>query len=556
MALCCLAAGAPAPQPAPSPVPPPSPATPQAAEPVVPLPPSIEFGGLYEAVEMAEIFPDQKTFADAVPHRAPAAILAEWRQMKDRPGFSLADFVVRNFMVPARNSVSPKPRPDQSVAAYIEATWSTLERQPDEIEPFSSLLPLPHPYIVPGGRFSEIYYWDSFFTMLGLEQDGHADLARDMLANMASLISRYGHIPNGNRSYYLSRSEPPFFPEMVELVARHEGDGVIRANLPLMREEYDYWMEGAQALAPGQAHRHAVRLADGTVLNRYWDDRATPRDEAFREDVDTARRAHGRQPEAVWRDLRAGAETGWDFSSRWLADPHDLATIRTTALAPVDLNCLMVHMEETLARAYQLTGDARSAASFRDRAAARAAAIRRLMWDAQSGTFQDLLWQSGRRTGIVSAATVVPLYFHVAAPEQAAAVAAALRGDGLLQPGGLATTLVASGQQWDRPNGWAPLQYMAIEGLRAYGAADLAGTTAARWIEKDIRSYAVSGTLLEKYDVEQSDTPHGGGGGGGEYPLQFGFGWTNGVLAVLMAEYPAETHAATARHPAAAAPGR
>ena len=125
-----------------------------------------------------------------------------------------------------------------------------LRREPDEIEPYSSLLPLGRPYIVPGGRFREIYYWDSYFTMLGLEQDGQHALARDMLQNFASLIDRYGHVPNGNRSYYLSRSQPPFFSSMVELIAARDGDKLFVDYLPELQAEYDYWMEGAENLAP------------------------------------------------------------------------------------------------------------------------------------------------------------------------------------------------------------------------------------------------------------------------------------------------------------------
>src|ERR1019366_267164 len=225
----------------------------------------------------------------------------------------------------------------KSVGSYIAQMWSVLARNPDAVETDSSLLPLSHPYVVPGGRFSEIYYWDSYFTMLGLEQDGRHDLARGMLENIASLIHRYGHMPNGNRSYYLSRSQPPFFAAMVDLIATHEGARAYRTYLPELQAEYDYWMDGAEGLAPGSAHGHVLRLKDGTLLNRYWDDRAVPRDESYREDVETVR--HAERPAAeVYRDLRAGAESGWDFSSRWLADGSHLWTIRTTAIAPVDLN--------------------------------------------------------------------------------------------------------------------------------------------------------------------------------------------------------------------------
>ena len=522
----------------------PGPAAALSTEP--PAPPSVEFGELFDAVEMASVFPDQKTFADAIPDEPPPELMADYERQKQLPAFDLKAFVDRHFAQPPHHLDDYKRRPDQNVSDYISNMWEVLQRKPDEIEPYSSLLPLGRPYIVPGGRFREIYYWDTYFTMLGLEQDGKHVLALDVLQNIASLIDRYGHMPNGNRSYYLSRSQPPFFSPMVELIAAHDGDKVFVSYLPELQAEYDYWMDGADGLAAGSAHRHVLRLPDGTLLNRYWDDRAAPRDESYREDVETAR--HSNRPAAeVYRDLRAGGETGWDFSSRWLADGKDLWTIRTTAIAPVDLNTLMMHLEQVLAKAYRLKGDPDDAQRYLALADKRGAAIRRLMWDAQAGFFADYLWQDGRQSDALSAATVFPLYFGVATQEQAHAMAAALR-QRLLEPGGLGTTLATSGQQWDRPNGWAPLQYLAVEGLNAYGERDLAREIADRWLRKNIQGYAAAGVLVEKYNVEEGlDQP--GGGAGGEYSLQVGFGWTNGVLAKLMAEYPELTARALHQNP-------
>ena len=486
---------------------------------------------------MAGLFADQKTFADAVPREPPERIMAEYESEKGLPGFDLKTFVDAHFEKPQRRFGAFMFRPDQDVRAYVRNGWEALRRDPDEREPFSSLLPLSRPYVVPGGRFSEIYYWDSYFIMLGLEQDGKLDLARDTLDNFASLIDRFGHVPNGNRSYYLSRSQPPFFSLMVELIAVHDGDAVFVKYLPELEAEYDYWMDGAGTLAPASAYRHVVRLPGGAVLNRFFDDRAAPRDESYREDVETARHTN-RAPAEVYRDLRAGGESGWDFSSRWLEDGKNLWTIRTTEIAPVDLNAEMVHLEQTLAKAHRLKGDAAEAERYEALAEKRSAEIRRLMWNAKGGFFADLLWRDGRQSAVLSAATAAPLFFGIATPDQAHAVADTLRRT-LIEPGGLGTTLAESGQQWDRPNGWAPLQYLAVEGLKAYGAQDLARAIAERWIRGNVQGYARTAALVEKYDVERNAGGGGGHGGkGGEYDLQIGFGWTNGVLAKLMAEYP------------------
>jgi alpha,alpha-trehalase len=266
--------------------------------------------------------------------------------------------------------------PGEPLETYIARLWDVLSHQSDEMRGRSSLLPLPYPYVVPGGRFRELYYWDSYFTMLGLEADGRHDLALDMLKDFAFEIDCYGHVPNGNRTYYLTRSQPPFFSLMVDLIAEREGEGSYLTRLPELESEYEYWMDGSAFLQRGQGYRRLVRLADGTVLNRYWDNREAPRDESYREDVKTALGSH-RDPGDLYRNLRAAAESGWDFSSRWLADGHSLNTIRTVSLLPVDLNSLMVHLEQTLAKAYRIKGDAGRSSQFAKLAAQRQAAIRR-----------------------------------------------------------------------------------------------------------------------------------------------------------------------------------
>lgn len=501
-------------------------------------PPSQIYGELFRDVQMQRVFPDGKTFVDAEPKAAPGEILRLYAERKGEAGFDLAAFVRRYFTPPAVHASGYRSVPGQDVCSHIDALWDVLKRPPDRPDPQSSLLPLPNPYVVPGGRFGEVYYWDSYFTMLGLIESGRADLARDVLANFASLIDRYGHIPNGNRSYYLSRSQPPFFAAMVELVAESSDDpgATYAAVLPSLAREYAFWMDGADSLEPGAAHRRVVRLPDGTLLNRYWDDSDQPRDESYREDVETAR-ATNRAPAEVYRDLRAAAESGWDFSSRWLVDGKTLGTIRTTAVVPPDLNSLMAELETVLAKAYAAAHRPERAAELEARARLRAEAVRRLLWDPEAGVFTDYLWREGRRTGAVTLATAYPLFFDMADPDQASRVAETLERR-LLAPGGLLTTETASGQQWDAPNGWAPLEWLAIRGLARTGHDALAETIARRWAERVAGVYAETGKLTEKYDVAGAASA-----GGGEYPNQDGFGWTNGVLRRVLATYPQLTTA-------------
>jgi alpha,alpha-trehalase len=497
-------------------------------------PPSIAYGELYRDVELASIFPDSKTFPDMIPDAPPAIIFREYSAAKMAPDFNLSAFVQKHFTGPTPSGPIVNPAmPDQHLLDYVASLWPILQQVEISVPAYSTLQPLPYPYVVPGGRFREVYYWDSYFTMLGLEGDGQHQLAVDLLKNFAFEIDRYGMIPNGNRSYYLSRSQPPFFSLMVNLIASVDGDQTLGTYLPELQQEWNFWMDGADALLPGQEYQSAVRLADGTLLNRYWDARDVPRDESYKEDVQTASTS-GRPARLVYRNLRAAAESGWDFSSRWLEDGETLATVRTLSILPVDLNSLLVHLEQTLSEAYLLAGDAQKAAAYHRRAERRAEAIGSLMWDAADGIFTDYLWRSGKLTGNTTAATLYPLFLQLTTIDQARAVTATVRQK-LLDVGGLATTLVNSGQQWDAPNGWAPLQWIAVVGLRNYGFARLAQEIATRWVHKNIAGYQQSAKLVEKYNVT---TTGGDEGGGGEYATQIGFGWTNGVLVALTSLYP------------------
>ncbi|MBU9606952.1 alpha,alpha-trehalase TreA [Burkholderia multivorans] len=493
-------------------------------------PPSQLYGDLFVAVQTAQLYPDQKTFVDATPDTDPATIMQLYQQQKSQPGFSLKAFVDQHFTPPAQGGVTPPP--NQTLREHIDWLWPQLTRTTPTAPPYSSLIPMPKPYVVPGGRFREGYYWDTYFTMLGLQVSGREDLVDDMLDNFAHLIDTVGHIPNGNRTYYASRSQPPFFAYMVTLAAQAEGDKVYQKYLPALRKEYAYWMQGESTTPRGQAARHVVAMPDGAVLNRYWDASDTPRDESYLEDVTTAKAASGRAANDVYRDLRAGAESGWDYSSRWLGDGKTLATIRTTSIVPVDLNSLMFHLERTIVKGCTVTHDVGCVIDFSGRAARRALAINRWLWN-RGGYYGDYDWQLRKPRDGVTAAALYPLFAGVAWPERAKATAREVRKT-LLQPGGLATTTETTGQQWDAPNGWAPLQWIAIEGLRRYGEPALAKDIGTRFLADVKHVYATEGKLVEKYVVEGAGQ---GGGGGGEYPLQDGFGWTNGVTLKLLEMY-------------------
>lgn len=499
------------------------------------LSPAEIYGELFTDVQMRHVFPDSKTFPDCVPKRDPKDILKDYLAMKNNPAirFKLDEFVMANFNLPKPPQLNYVTK-EKDVVMHIKNLWNVLRREADTPVNGSSLLALPNPYIVPGGRFGEIYYWDSYFTMLGLKESGEVNMIENMVANFAYLIDTYGHIPNGNRSYYISRSQPPFFSLMVELLASIKGDEVYMRYLPALEKEYDFWMEGADKLRPGEARRRIVKLKDGAILNRYWDDAATPRPEGFKEDVTVAERS-GRNKEEMYRNLRAGAESGIDFSNRWFADQKNLTSIEVVNFIPVDLNALMVHLEQMIAKAREIKQDKAGAAQMTQKAAKREAAINKYCWNKKLNYYTDYNFKKQTQNVVATPAGMYPFCImkKTSALHQKCALAISTLKKRLLAPGGIKATENNTNQQWDAPNGWAPLEWMTIWGLDRCGQSTLGRDIATRWVKLNAAVFERTGKLMEKYNVVDTHLE----AGGGEYAGQDGFGWTNGVLLALINKY-------------------
>ncbi|MEM1326307.1 MAG: alpha,alpha-trehalase TreF [Bacteroidota bacterium] len=489
------------------------------------------YGQFFIDVQTAPVFPDSKTFVDCVPKMSAAEILANYEAQKTVADFDLKAFVLEYFELPKQYATDFQSDTSRDVQAHINVLWDVLTREADQAAP-GSLIALPKSYIVPGGRFGEVYYWDSYFTMLGLGVADKWDMIENMADNFAYVIDTVGHIPNGNRTYYLSRSQPPFFAQIVHLLAEEKGENVLEKYLPALKKEYAFWTKGIEKVnATNRAHRRVVWLEDNRTLARYCDDLDIPRQEAYKEDIAAA--AGGElEAEVVYKHLRSGAESGWDFSSRWFEDAENIETIETTDIIPVDLNALIYSLEMTLSQAARANNNQQAAQEYAQLAARRKAAVLDYCWDEASGAFRDYDYVEENVTPVVSLATSYPLFFEMATQAQADAVAETLERD-FLKLGGVVSTLNATGEQWDAPNGWAPLQWLTIQGLRNYGHDELAEEIARRWIDLNIKVYKNTGKLVEKYNVMDMTLE----AGGGEYPVQDGFGWTNGVLLKLMDIY-------------------
>ena len=242
--------------------------------------------------------------------------------------------------------------------------------------------------------------------------------------------------------------------------------------MPQLKKEYDFWMMGNEEISTKILFSHRVaRLPDGSILNHYWDESDTPRPEAFKQEMELA---VGVQDKAkMYRHLRAAAESGWDFSSRWFSDKNDFSTIHTTDIIPVDLNCLLLNLEQIIAEAYELSGNTVSSEKYRTLAHKRTQAIDKYCWNEEKGFYFDYDYVANIQTGNYTLAAGFPLFFGIASKEQAALVAKNLQ-EKFLWNGGLITTTETTDQQWDAPNGWAPLQWIAIQGLIKYGHTEFA----------------------------------------------------------------------------------
>ena len=500
-----------------------------------PASPAKVYGKLFHDVQMAPVFPDQKTFPDAVPKKAPAEIVAEYQKATSNPAirFALDLFISENFELPKDPQIN-YIRQETDIIAHIKNCWGVLRREPEKSVEGSSLLPLPYPYIVPGGRYRELNYQTAYFAMLGLKESGQADMIENMVKNFAAMVDSFGYIPAGNRSYLLGRSQPPYFAMMVALLASVKGDNVYLSFLPQLVKEYDYWMEGAATCKPGQAVKRLVKLKNGALLNRYWDDNNTPRPEQYRNDIETAQKISNKP--LFYQQLRAAAASGRDASARWRSDAKNAATTQTLSIVPVDLNCLLYNLERVIARAQTLQGHDSIAAVWRKKAEQRAYAIDKYCWNKALNFYTDYNFRLQAQLNLVTPAGLYPFcvyetkldYMSLLARRVATVVKAKL-----LKDGGIQSSDRNTGLDDDAPYGMASLQWMAVYGMDRCGQKDLAREIAQRWIKLNVDVFKRNGKLLYKYDVADTSAVTNKGEGTGNY----GFGTTNGVLLKLAAIY-------------------
>ncbi len=438
------------------------------------------------------------------------------------------------------------------IARTLDAEMPPATRHQIVLRPLSAnappgLLYLPHPYVVPGGRFNEMYGWDSYFIVLGLLADAEVELARDMTDNFVYEVEHYGRVLNANRTYYLTRSQPPFLSEMVLAVYGATKDLVWLARvLPAVEAYYQTWIEEPHLEEASGLSRYFA-LGEGPAPEVV----AGERDERGRTHYDRVRdyyrthavtdypleefydRAHDRLTPLFYKGDRSMRESGFDPSNRFGQFGVDIIHY-----LPVCLNALLYRMEVELADMATLLGHAQKAATFLDRAKSRRRAIDALLWDEQTGLYLDFDFQTGRRRFYPFATTFYPLWAGLASPHQAKRVHDNLGR--FERPGGLMTSTFVSGCQWDAPYGWAPLQLLAVEGLRRYGYDEDAYRIQREFLSLVLDIFETRKTIVEKYDVVPRSADVRPGLRFGYRSNEIGFGWTNGVFLELEKLFPGQ----------------
>ena len=540
-------------------------------------------GELLRQMQNQNIFGnDSKTFVDSPLLQDPDVVLAAYNKLQ-RP---LTKAVLQNFSNKYFDAVGSdlipwipddwKPIPAivpriknitlRNFTIALNNLWLKLGRQPSpdvyKNPQRHTLLPTVHPVIVPGGRFRENYYWDSYWIVKGLLLSDMNYTAAGIVDNFIDFVGRFGFVPNGGRVYYLTRSQPPLLSEMIKLLFQDKGGNALKKRIPALETEHRWWSNNR--LKHTASHSTpSTWIQDKTIpstcninqamsiLNHYDADTILPRPESYREDYHqaaaAAAKSHDTNASQVLRNIAAAAESGWDFSSRWFQDHRTLDTIQTTTILPVELNVIMARMEHNICNmSTQFNRTTYCLYSKR-----RWNIIETCMWNETTSRWNDLIITK-RNTisqviNINSVSNYIPIwgsYLLSTNSTRVVQAAKSLRDDsGLYLEAGLATTNMHTGQQWDFPNAWSPLQDLIMDGLRNCALVmdfnlkenvevlkTFAKDLGQRWLKTNLEAFLQTGFMYEKYDA----TTTGKGGGGGEYVPQLGFGWTNGVMFELL----------------------
>ncbi|XP_058979800.1 trehalase isoform X1 [Musca domestica] len=518
------------------------------------------YGELLHTVQMAHLFADSKTFVDRKLKNTPAETIANFQTFMAAKNNSptqdeIREFVENNFDDLGKEFVPWEPTDWVEHPAFIDnindpdlkqwgvdlnAIWKDLGRKMiDDVHAnphFYSIIPVDNPVIVPGGRFIEFYYWDSYWIIRGLLYSQMTHTARGMLENFMSIVRRFGFIPNGGRIYYAQRSQPPLLAAMIKSYVEFTKDTQFAVqSLEVLEHEFEYWM-----------NNHTVQ-AKGYNVCAYGGISPGPRPESYREDIETSKAfVTDAEKEEHYAELKAAAESGMDFSSRWFINDKgeqtgDLTHLKTRSIVPVELNAILHWNAKIIAEFYRLAGNNSKAEEYENKAAKILEAIEAVHWNEEAGVWLDYDLINNKSRNYFVPTNLAPLWtmsYNLNDTEKISK--SVLKYIEKLEldkyPGGVPNTLYRTGEQWDFPNVWPPMQYLLIKGLENLGtqeSKELSVKWGHRWVKSNFQAYSETRAMFEKYDAER----FGGHGGGGEYDVQKGFGWSNGVIIEFLDKY-------------------
>ncbi|KAK5639249.1 hypothetical protein RI129_011741 [Pyrocoelia pectoralis] len=512
-------------------------------------------GHLLHTIQMAKVYEDSKTFVDMKMKYTPNETLHNFDEFMKACNsvptkLQVVEFINNNFesggqefeeWMPTDWVDSPKFLGSirdpilQKWGSEINQIWKQLGRQmkPEvkENNQQYSIIWVPNPVIVPGGRFREFYYWDSYWIIQGLLLSEMYHTAKGMLDNFLYITKTYGHIPNGGRIYYLARSQPPLLIPAVKLYVDTVKDYTyIENNIEILEMEFNYWLTNHTKMVAhrGRHYKFAV----------YGDKSSGPRPESYREDVEMANGLkEDHEKELLYSELKAAAESGWDFSSRWFirngTNKGNLSNTNIRSIVPIDLNAIMYWNAAILSEFYHTLNNVEKSQKYADIAKEWMEAVTDLLWHEELGTWLDYDLINNVRRDYFAVSNISPLWTGCYPKEHTEKIVRLvlkyLQTQNVIYPGGTPTTKEHTGEQWDFPNAWPPLQNILVNGLYNTGneaAQRLAFELAQTWLRSNLISFQKTHTMFEKYDA----TVAGKSGGGGEYNTQWGFGWTNGVV--------------------------
>ncbi|CAB3363626.1 Hypothetical predicted protein [Cloeon dipterum] len=520
-------------------------------------------GELLKTVQINSPYPDSKTFVDMKMKYSVPETLVHFEKMMNSTNQKPSKLDVEIFLNatfdpagqefedwdPSDWTATPKfldsvVDPDlKAWGAKLNDLWKFLGRKiKDDVKTYPeqySIIYVPNPVIVPGGRFREFYYWDSYWIVKGLLLSEMNHTVKGMLSNFLTIVEEYGFIPNGGRIYYRQRSQPPLLIPMMEAYYDKTQDlQFIRESVGTLEKEIEFWMTNHTVEVDKDGKKYTLAI--------YGDRSSGPRPESYKEDYETAHVfATEEEREEYYSELKAAAESGWDFSSRWFildgTNQGNITNVKTRFIVPTDLNAFLFWDMQILSRFFHLLGNEERATYYKNASATLMEAVTAVLWHEEVGTWLDYDLINEKKRDYFYPSNLAPLFTGCYDQSKEADYVQGImrylqKTNVMIYYGGVPTSLEHSGEQWDYPNAWPPLVYLMIHALDRTNdtfAKELGYEIAERWVRANHKGFKETQAMFEKYDA----TVVGGYGGGGEYELQLGFGWTNGVIMDLLAKY-------------------